>query len=471
MDLKKLTESLPYPIRQSFFYAYGAIPFPIRNGRTFRETYTLLERSEWWSQEDLEVYQLRQLKRLLDHAYENVPYYRRVFYERGLKPADIQDYDDLRLLPYLTKEVVKNNLKDLIARNYPRHKLHYITTGGSTAAPMGLYWERSIVGATNAKEWAFLIKLWNRVGFRIGHRCVVLRGNVVKSASKAKFWEYDPINKNLIMSSFHMTDEHLQKYIKKIREFKPDFIQAYPSVIAILSRFMKENSIEPFSTVKAVLCSSESLYPVQRELIENVMKCRALSFYGHAERAVLAGECEKSNYYHVQPEYGIAEVIGKDGSIATEEGQKGEIIATGFSNFIMPFIRYRTMDIGVHTNKKCECGRQYPLLEKVEGRLQDFIVDKNGNLISLGPAIFGIHESEWTKVRKIQFFQEEKGELIIRVVKGANYDRRKAEEYVLKLFNLRLKNVCKLSVEFVSDIHRTERGKYRFLIQKLPITF
>ena len=95
-SLKQFTASLPHPLKHGLKYVYGAIPLPIRYGKVFRETYAFLQESQWWSREQLEAYQLEQLSKLLHHAYENVPYYRKVFDERGLKPKDIQDFKDLQ---------------------------------------------------------------------------------------------------------------------------------------------------------------------------------------------------------------------------------------------------------------------------------------------------------------------------------------------------------------------------------------
>jgi phenylacetate-coenzyme A ligase PaaK-like adenylate-forming protein len=86
---------------------------------SYRRTYALLQRSQWWSQKDLETYQMRQLRLLLDHAYENVPYYRRVFDERGLRPEAIQGSGDLQLVPFLTRDTPQKHLPDLKARNLP----------------------------------------------------------------------------------------------------------------------------------------------------------------------------------------------------------------------------------------------------------------------------------------------------------------------------------------------------------------
>ena len=185
------TKSLPHPLKQGLKYVYGGVSPGFRYRKVFWQTYNLLQESQWWNREKLEEYQMRLLEKMLNHAYENVAYYQKVFDRSGSKPKNIQDFDDLRKLPYLTKEIIQENLSDLMARNYPKSKLRYGTTGGSTGIPLGFYHEK---GASEAKERAFIITLWNRVGFKIGDRCVALRGNVVYSANKGKFREYDPVN-------------------------------------------------------------------------------------------------------------------------------------------------------------------------------------------------------------------------------------------------------------------------------------
>jgi len=92
-----------------------------------------------------------------------------------------------------------------------KYQMQQLSTLG---IPLGFCWER---GVTDSKEHAFIMMSWNRVGFKIGDRCVILRGDIVQLARKGKFWKYDPVNKNLILSAYHMTDEILPNYIGKIR--------------------------------------------------------------------------------------------------------------------------------------------------------------------------------------------------------------------------------------------------------------
>jgi len=465
MGVRELARRLPYPIKQGLKYIYGSIPPRFRYGKVFWKTYNFLQESQWWSREKLEDYQMQQLSKLFHHAYENVPYYRRVFDERGLKPKDIDNFDDLKKLPYLTKEFIRDNLPELLAQNYPKSKLQYVTTGGSTGIPLGFYHEK---GVSNAKEYAFMFTQWKRVGFKMGDKRVVLRSGVIQSASKNKFWEYNPIDRVLNLSPFHMTDDTLPKYIKKIKDFRPDYLHVLPSTFSILARFMKDHNIEPFPTVKALLCGSENIYPWQRQVFEDTFQCRIYSWYGHSEMAVLAGECENSSNYHIFPEYGAVELIDNNGKPIEEEEVRGEIVATGFNNYAMPFIRYRTGDIAVYSKQECSCGRNYPMLKKIEGRIQELIVLKDGTYI---PAtVFLQHFEAFNNIKEMQIIQEKAGIVIVNIIKRPKYSKIDEQEilsYVQKGIGDRLD----IEFAYVDNISRFKSGKYKFLIQKLPIKF
>ncbi len=442
--------------------ALGLLPYL----KTFRSTYAFLQKSQWWSREQLEEYQMRKLSKLLKHAYENIPYYRKVFDERDLKPHNIQNCSDLQKLPFLTKEIIRDNLSDLIARNYSPEKLEYVTTGGSTGVPLGFYYEK---GISRAQEWAFMKTQWDRVGYLFRDKCAVIKGYVIASTTKGRFWEYTLLGRWLILSSYHMTDDNLPRYIKKLREFKPRFVQAYPSAITILARFMKRNGVEHFPSVKAILCSSENLYPAQRELLEDTFRCRVYSWYGHAERVVLAAECEKGSYYHIFPEYGITELVKEDGSPVSNYNETGIIVGTGLDNYAMPLIRYETDDLAVKVNGVCACKREYPLIKKVEGRwLQEFIITKSNRFISI--TAINMHSDVFDNVEQFQFYQDKKDEVVLNIVRKGTYTDRDSV-YIRSELLKKLGDDINLVIKFTDHIPRTERGKYNFLIQKLPMGF
>lgn len=433
--------------------------------RIFLKTYNFIKKTQWWSKEKLEKYQLKQLKKLLVHTYENVPYYRKLFDKIDFNPKDFKDFEDLQKIPFLTKEIIRKNFEDFKASNYPDYKFGYMTTGGTSGVPLGIYEEKNV---SYVKELAYLkiFLEWN--GLNFFDKSLTLRGAIVPGSEKGKFWKYSLFHRSLILSSYHMTSENLPKYIKKIRRFKPKYIIAYPSSLCILAKFMKINKIKPFKSLKIIICGAETLYDWQRISLENIYKCRIIEAYGHAEQAVIAYTCEKSNYFHFFPVYGYVEFIGKNGKPVKKENENCEIVATGFKNEIFPLIRYKTDDSCVYTSKKCSCRRNHPLAKKIEGRWSssDFLVSKDNRLISI--TAMNMHSDVFDNVKQFQFYQEVKGEVTFRIVK-MNLYTIKDTNYIKRELQKKLGGGFKLIIVFVDKIPRTPRGKQIFLIQKLPI--
>lgn len=444
---------------------YRLAPLSLRYGNLYEQFTGLLAASQYWSAEQHATYQNTKFLRLIEHCFNHVPYYRSLFKRNHLLRTDFQSLEDLRKLPFLTKELILANKETLVSENYPKSKLLYYSTGGTTGTPMSFYNEK---GVSRSKELAFMTSQWNRVGYAINDPMVTLRGNVVPSVSKNLFWEFEPIKNRLILSTYHMTNENLKQYVEKIRAFRPKFIHTYPSAVTVLAKFMKDNSVSPFETLKAVLCSSEAFYPGQRELLESVFQCRIYSWYGLGEMVVLAGECEISDKYHVFPEYGILEIVDSAGNVIDKEGQLGEIVGTGFDRDIMPFLRYRTGDFAEYYDRTCACGRNYRLLKRVEGRwLQEQVVAKNGSLISI--TALNMHSPIFENVFQYQFVQEKPGEIILKVVPKNNFSTND-ETRILKEFGLKFSSTdIAFKIEKVNDenIDKGKSGKFRFLIQKI----
>lgn len=431
--------------------------------KTFSKTYNFLKKSQFWSKDQLEEYQLDELHKLLIYSYENVPYYKRIFDERELKPNDIQDYNDLEMLPFLTKELIRKNLDDLKASNIPESRFEYVTTGGTSGVPMGFYYEK---GVSRAIEWAFIKTLWDRVGYKFRDKCVILKGDVVKSVDKGIFWENTFFRRWLVLSAYHMTDDNLGRYVEKIREFKPKFIQAYPSTITILANYMERNGLKPWGSVKAIMCGSENMYPHQRQLLEEVLDCRVYTWYGHSERTVLAGECEKSSSYHVFPEYGVFELINDEQKRVRNNGGMGTIVGTGLTNYVMPLIRYKTDDMATNSTEKCGCQRDYGIIKDVRGRwVQEFIVAKGDRLIPI--TAINMHSDVFDNVEQFQFYQGKVGEVTLKIVKKPSY-AQKDSNYIQKELMKKFGDLS-LEIEFIDEIPRTSRGKHKFLIQDLEL--
>jgi phenylacetate-CoA ligase len=457
--IKTLLKKMPEPVQAYARYAYSVIPLSVRYGKTYQRMSSFLSKSQWWTKEQLEAYQIEKLSKLLAHSYANVPYYRKVFNERNLKPGDIKNLDDLRLLPLLTRDIIRENFSDLVARNFPESKLQRVTTGGSTGIPLGLAYERE---TTDQLEQAFIHALWQRVGFTQNDKSALFKGKLIRSGG----WHYDPMLKNLNFSTFHMNDEMLARYFQKLKQYKPDFIVGFPSTLSVLANFMLQNKIEPISGVKAVLCGSENLFSGIRQLLSEAFACRIFSWYGHTERVVLAGECEAEERYHIFPEYGIVELVGEDNIVINEPEKTGEIIGTSLNNFIFPLIRYRTADIASYSGDTCSCGRAYPLFERVDGRTLEYVVTRDNHKITLSAFIQG-HYKAFSRVKQLQIIQNRPGDIKIKIAGSTEFS--KTDEDELKAAMLaRAEGRIDIEFDYVDEIERTKSGKHRFLIQQIP---
>lgn len=427
--------------------------------RAFKKKYNFLQESQWWSKEKLEEYQLEQLNKLLNHAYENVPYYTKLFNKLGLKTKDIQDFKDLQKLPFLTKKIVKENINDFRAKNYHPNKIEYITTGGSTGEPLVIYVEK---GASEAKYMAYIQSVMSRAKCHVRNKQIFILGT-------DKIFSQQAFGRILFLSTFFMSDENLPLYIEKIRKFKPESITGFPSAITNLAKFMNKNNIESFPSIKTIISSGETIYDWQRKLLEETFQCKVTGLYALNEQVVLSGTCEYSHFHHVFPEYGVTELIHTDGSLVIKGGEMGEIVGTGFTNYVFPLIRYKTGDYGIIKNQKCECGRNYQLLENVFGRIQQFIVTKSKRLVPL-TGIYGLVAKCTQNVKECQLLQEKEGEINMSIIKDENYTK-KDEELISKSFQTKFRNEINLSIDYTDNIPRNANGKHDFLIQKLPIEF
>jgi phenylacetate-CoA ligase len=424
----------------------------------YLEWIRFLKKSEKWDKKRIEEYQLEKIKEITVYAYENIPGYRELYDKAGVNPYKIRSFEDFREFPVVTKEMIRDNL-DKFSKKIRGSK--YVTTGGSTGIPFGFYRDKIAF----ARELASKAYQYYRIGWKEGDRQLVLRGLVIPSPNHIKYY---PRFNELRCSSYFLTPDWMWLYYKKALEFKPKWLKCYPSSGYIFAKFLKENNLK-IPSIKGVLCASENLYDFQKQLLKEVFNCRVFSHYGHYEMAVLAGFCEFTDYYHVLPQYGFAELLDKNGKPVTKAGEMGEIVATSFIMKATPFIRYRTLDLAVLKGWRCSlCKRPYQLWTKIEGRMQEFIITKNNRYISM--TAINMHDDIFDHIKQFQFFQDKKGEVVFRFIPKPSCTPEIVEDMKKRLL-IKLGSDVDLFMQKVKNIPLTPRGKYRFLIQKLKLPY
>ncbi|OAA94198.1 phenylacetate--CoA ligase family protein [Clostridium coskatii] len=461
MIIKEIAKKSPYFIQRPIRSIYGIIPYYKKLGKIFKNTYDFLGKSQYWNKEQLEQYQVEQLKNLLVHSYNNVPYYCKLFNECGFNVEKFKYLDDIDKIPFLTKDLVMKNTKDLMAKNFKKSDFIYSSTGGTTGKQMRFFTQKNF---SASREWAFMITQWSRIGFDYKNsRRIILRNQVLP---KGRLWIWDNCQRSLVVDTYHLTDENIKKIIDRLNYEKNPYIHTYPSAVAIICDYIKRTGYGLTYDLKGVLASSENIYVGQRELIESTLNTRMFSWYGHSEQCILAGECERSNKYHIFSEYGYTELIDNKGNVIRDNGIKGELVGTSFNNYVMPFIRYKTEDYACYSqDQNCKCGRNYKLLDSVEGRwLQEMIITSKGNKISI--TAMNMHSDIFDNVKNFQFYQDTPGVCIINIVKKSSYTV-KDENVIYRELSKKLGNDVILKFNYVNNIERTKGGKYRFLIQKI----
>lgn len=450
--IKHHYEEIPTPILNMIGAVGNQFGYGLRYGKSFSKVYEELRKTEFFSEEELDNIVKEKLIEQIKYAYKYVPYYRENYNENDVKTMD--SLSDIERFPFIDKEIVKSNEDQFISDKFKKSELIQKKTSGSTGMPLAIYMNKD----TTLKEWAFVVHIWERIGFTSKSSRILMREIEDKNKGICYF---DGLKNELRIDISNMTPENMEIYCKAIERYKPDYIHGYPSATLQLCKFIEKRGIK--HQFKGVLPSSEGMSKEEVNYIKRVLNCPCLYFYGHTERLVMAGQCECSECYHVEPLYGYCELIDKNGEVIREEGKTGEIVATGFCNTGMPLIRYKTGDLAEWSLKKCSCGRNYKLLKKLEGRTTEYLVDCNNNKISLTAFRYSFYEQH---VNSFQFYQDEPGKVFVRIIPEEDFtelDKRN----ILKTLEEDCDSQIEFCIEKVKSISKKKSGKRELIIQKL----
>lgn len=454
--------SSPDWIKNSVGRAYSMVPASFSRGRHYRR---FLDEAALCDEPAIRQLSAKKLAASLHCALAHVPAYRP--YRHLLDRLDAP-FEVLRELPLISKEDIKRDLARFVSANAPAGLRLKTSTGGSTSTPMTFYLHR---GVTRTREYAFMEQFHRRVG--LGPRDVVLalRGRTVPAARHAggRLWMYEPIKRQLILSSDHLERAYMPDYMAAIRRWQPTYIQAYPSAIYPLARWLKENPAPDITQrIKGVMLYSENVFEHHMALLKDVFACPVLKHYGLSERVLMAASMPDDERFFFWPQYGHVELVDDAGNPVTEAGRLGEIVGTGFDNEVMPLIRYRTGDLAILSDKPHSLLPGYPVMESIEGRRQEFLVCRDDRIIAVC-GMGAAHSSDLAMVESMQFEQHVPGHFLIKVVAPQPLSPE-ARRRIVQQMESKTQGGCTAEVVEVSAILRTMRGKHRLLVQHLDIS-
>jgi len=412
-------------------------------------------RQQWYTSDKLKEYQNRKLRCMLQHAYNNSSFYHEKFQKNNITPDDIHGLEDLHRIPFTSKKEIIDNFPDkIITKNYRFSRLVYKKTSGSSGLQMTI--------ATDPRCEDFYDAVYGRALFNLGYR---------PWQPMAYFWPPTYHRKKTYEHFFLMRKDWLSSTLSPERQaaalaaLKPGIIYAFPTSLVAIAKIIEKNR-ENYKGInpRFIISHAETLFEDSRDYLESVFGCPVYNEYGTTEFVRMAWECKERKGLHIDIDSIILEVL-KNGK-PCRPGEPGEIVLTGIHNYAMPIIRYRIGDIGVLSDKPCPCGRRLPLLKRVEGRTDSFLVLPSGRIISprnIVPLI-----EKFRQIAEFRLVQEDKDKMVLYIVDNSSAPGDLIARLKKELYNLIDKEVD-LKIERVTRLEKNERGKMQAVVSKVKL--
>jgi len=458
----KTYHSLPVPLWPVLASLQAFLLKRRRYGAVFREEVPKIRERTHWERDRWQAYQRQQLAVVLDRAARMVPAYRG---NPGVGPgAAGQALDVLRRWPLLDVEYFRHHPDLYRDPEFGFRRCVTLYTSGSTGTP------KKIVRDARAEQlnYAYTEARWrNTAGVKLGDRWVMIGGQLVVPVERRRppFWVAAYPMGQLYMSSYHLQPEFAEDYIRAIRAWKPAYILGYASSLNALAEFAERTGIKP--ELRCILSNAEPLYAHVRERLQRVFGCRVVDTYGATEGAFLGFECEAGKM-HISPDFGVFEVLRDDGTPCAP-GEPGHAVVTGLTNRAMPLIRYSNGDLVSWASRQdCECGCSFPVLESIEGRMDDMLQLPNGRQIGrLDPVFKG-----GFPIREAQIAQLKNGAIEVRLVpelpEGGSGNRWNAgyDAQLMSELRARIGPDVPVRIRIVDSIPRGRNNKFKAVVRE-----
>lgn len=436
----------------------------IVRGTHIGRTTKFLLKTDNWSKEQLQSYQLKKLQQLVKYSYHNVPYYHRIFDNNGIKPDDIRTLDDIRRIPVLTKEIVRSHSSEFVSQtiNLADKRIKEAKTGGTTGMPL-LFYKNT---ATRDFTWGSYRRWYGWMGINPDDREAVLWGarTVLTSKKTAKDRFIQMFGNTLTINSFNLNDESLPSVAQQIIDYKPVILRGYLSAVFQLAIFFKEHHLI-IPSLKAISSTTETLLPIYRNYIEETFGVKMFDQYGCGECNGMAYECDAHEGLHITEEHCIIEVLDENGKPVFDK--PGRIVLTDLDNDAFPFIRYENGDSAIVSSKKCSCGRHSAILKELSGRTKDTIILKDGSEVHGVLFTDMFHELGYDNFEyftRFQIYQQKRGDFECRLeTTGKEIPSQKLDEIKMALQKFGKNVIIKLLPKLESDAS----GKFRYIISDL----
>jgi phenylacetate-CoA ligase len=435
--LKSIRDNIPEPLKHITSSTWRN---KLVKNKEFCNYYKLLENREALSPEEIKEYQLSQLKKILIYSYQNVPYYYGLFNNISFDPLKFSDVEQISTIPFLTRELINNNFEKLVSAKMVKNGYYTGSTGGSSGLPLKFLLDYD----STYKENAFIYYFRKKLGYRFEDKLATFR----QIEFGSKLWKLNPMQNELIFSPIRLSKITISDYANQINEFGPMYFNGYLSTIWYFTKLLEEHQLKLSTKLKGIFLISENIDIKQRNYIEQFYGVKSMTFYGHSERCVIAEEITP-NRYKFDPYYGYTETIEL-------ENNEYSIVGTGFLNYQMPLIRYKTDDI-------CSPDNQF---YRIDGKRTstDGLYGYNNEFLS--SSAFDIEDPVFKNITTYQFIQKEPGKADMLIIVNNDFKMSEMDIYKNEI-NSHTKGVIDIEIKIVKNLILSPRGKYQMYISKI----
>ena len=413
-----------------------------------------VEARTYWSSEETMAFRNRRLAAFVSHAAATVPFYAERFRRSGVSPSRVESIDDLAHLPVLTKPDAQRHAADLISTAIGPRETKMAHTSGTTGGALRFPITMRAVQEQWAVWWRY--RAWH--GITGETWCALLAGRsiVPSRQSEPPFWRIDLPGRQVIFSGYHLSWSNLPAYVEELRRRKPPWLHGYPSLLALVAAYLLESGSDLGYAVRWVTTGAENLLPQQAQLVERAFGVKPIQHYGLTEGVANISECELGTL-HVDEDYAVVEFIPLGDGLH-------RLVGTNISNPATPLLRYESQDhVTLEEGSSCRCGRPGRVIERIDGRFEDYVVLRNGARVGRMDHVF----KDMLNIVEAQIRQVTPGELTIRVVRGEKYGDAD-EEALRRETAKRVGDDTAVRIEYVSAIPRSSTGKLRLVVSEIP---
>jgi len=408
------------------------------------------KKSQYWDRETIERYQFQKVRDMLVHAGKNVPYYRELFRSVRFDPLKFKSLKDLKHIPLLDKELIRKNPEQLIADHKKTIHGYWKYTTGSTGTPLKLFLDQNC----HINKYAATLRAYYWAGYSPGKRAFLL----VETENLKKDFGYRSFSNSVYFDTSSVTPDNVRKFYHLLNRFKPNYYIGYGRAFLNFYKHLVDLNFK-IPSPKSLVHYGENLPDNDRIKLETIYQTRVYNFYSHREDTVIASEPEPGKKYLME-DFFYPEILG-DSNQVIEEGT-GELIGTGFYNYTMPLIRYKTTDI-LSVKKFSDANdHKFTQVEKIVGRVNDKVLTPSGReFYFVGQPIFEI-----PGIISAQHIQENTDGLRVNLLTDDDFNPESIEQ-IKKNYLAYLGEQMTFDVHIVDRLEERGTGKRPVIISRL----